>query len=163
MEYSSNAKGNLGVTLGAIGTGLSVLNGGVGLLSGGVMPQMNYATKDDLRYVTELAAKDSEIADLKATSAAETKMIEVYKQVKSEMNDLAKEVRSDRREQDAWNATQSVANAQMSSAIAVNQNSIASINNILNDITMLKVPNSAVCPGWGSVSVTPTATGTTFS
>lgn len=27
MEYASNGKGNLGVTLGAIGTGLGVLNG----------------------------------------------------------------------------------------------------------------------------------------
>ena len=35
MEYASNGKGNLGVTLGAIGTGLGVLNGGLGgILSG---------------------------------------------------------------------------------------------------------------------------------
>lgn len=35
MEYASNGKGNLGVTLGAIGTGLGVLNGGLGSLFGG--------------------------------------------------------------------------------------------------------------------------------
>lgn len=35
MEYSSNGKGNLGVTLGAIGTGLGALNGGLGNLLGG--------------------------------------------------------------------------------------------------------------------------------
>lgn len=29
MEYASNGKGNLGVTLGAIGTGLGVLGGGL--------------------------------------------------------------------------------------------------------------------------------------
>ena len=35
MEYASNGKGNLGVTLGAIGTGLGVLNGGLGGILGG--------------------------------------------------------------------------------------------------------------------------------
>ena len=35
MEYASNGKGNLGVTLGAIGTGLGVLGGGLGNLLGG--------------------------------------------------------------------------------------------------------------------------------
>lgn len=35
MEYASNGKGNLGVTLGAIGTGLSALNGGLGNILGG--------------------------------------------------------------------------------------------------------------------------------
>lgn len=34
MEYASNGKGNLGVTLGAIGTGLGVLNGGLGGILG---------------------------------------------------------------------------------------------------------------------------------
>lgn len=34
MEYASNAKGNLGVTLGAIGTGLGALGGLGGLLGG---------------------------------------------------------------------------------------------------------------------------------
>ena len=33
MKYSSNGKGNLGLTFGAIGTGLSALSG-TGLLSG---------------------------------------------------------------------------------------------------------------------------------
>ena len=32
MEYASNAKGNLGVTLGAIGTGLGILDGGASVL-----------------------------------------------------------------------------------------------------------------------------------
>lgn len=35
MEYASNGKGNLGVTLGAIGTGLGVFGGGLSNLFGG--------------------------------------------------------------------------------------------------------------------------------
>lgn len=34
MQYASNGKGNLGVTLGAIGTGLGVMNGGAGGILG---------------------------------------------------------------------------------------------------------------------------------
>lgn len=32
MEYASNGKGNLGVTLGAVGTGLGLLDGGANLV-----------------------------------------------------------------------------------------------------------------------------------
>ena len=37
IQYASNGKGNLGVTLGAIGTGLAVLGGQNGNLLGGLM------------------------------------------------------------------------------------------------------------------------------
>ena len=47
MEYASNSKGNLGVTLGAIGTGLGALSG-TGLLSGFSGMSGNYVTKDEL-------------------------------------------------------------------------------------------------------------------
>ena len=53
-----------------------------------------------------------------------------------------------------------VNNAQMSSAIAVNSNSIATLQNACSQITKLVVPNSAVCPGWGSVKVVPDSTTT---
>lgn len=171
MEYASNAKGNLGVTLGAIGTGLGVLNGGVGLLGmggNGIMCQntSRYVTKDELTMSQEIASKDSRIAFLEAESDSEKKMIEVYRQshaelvtlrdnVNADIKELRNEVNTNRREQDAWNASQSVANAQMSAAIAVNANSIADLKNCCNSITQIKIPNSAVCPGWGNITVTP--------
>lgn len=170
MEYASNGKGNLGVTLGAIGTGLGILGGGSMLLgnNGGGYYMGNGYNNCGMRYDMELynriASKDSEIALLKSESNTEDKMIEVYKQVRSEIKELEKEVQANRREQDAWNASQSVANAQMSAAIATNNNSIECIKHLLNNITVTKVPNTAVCPGWGSVTVTPTTTaGTTFA
>lgn len=160
MEYASNGKGNLGVTLGAIGTGLGVLSG-TGLLSGfngmGMYgcPHNGYVTKNELDYVQQLASKDSAIALLEAEKVSEQKMIEVYRQAHDEIVTLRNTVEANRREQDAWNASQSVANAQMSAAIATNTNSIAAINNIIGQITQVRVPNSAVCPGWGAVEVTP--------
>lgn len=158
MEYASNAKGNLGVALGAVGTGLNVLSGGLGLANAmnsnhGYCP--NYVTKDEMKMLQDLAYKDSQIALLSAESDSEKKMIEVYKQTRSEIKELEKEINANRREQDMWNATQAVNNAHMSSAIAVNANSIKDLQEKCNSITMLKIPNSAVCPGWGDITVTP--------
>lgn len=171
MEYASNAKGNLAVTLGAIGTGLGAMSG-TGLLSnvfGNGGHAANYITKDEATMMQALSAKDSEIALLKADQASEIKMTEVYKQshqelvtlrdnTASELKEIRKEITDNRREQDAWNASQSVANAQMSSAISVNANSIAALQNCCNQITQLKIPNSAVCPGWGNITVEPATT-----
>lgn len=159
MEYASNAKGNLGVTLGAIGTGLGALSG-TGVL-GGMMGNhaANYVTKDEAKLMYDMAAKDSEIALLKADAEAEKKMIEVYKQTRSEIKELSDKVENNRRDQDLWNASQSVANAQMSAAIAANTNSIAALQNCCNQITKIVIPNTSVCPGWGAVTVTPAAAG----
>lgn len=79
MEYASNAKGNLGVTLGAVGSALGALNSGLGLV-GGMNPHgsiSNYVTKDELKYVQELAAKDCEIALLKSEQNTEIKIADV--------------------------------------------------------------------------------------
>lgn len=170
MEYSSNAKGNLGVTLGAIGTGLSIMSNGLGLFNAAGNTNHNGCfhpvTRDELAMSQLLATKDSEIAILKADSDSERKMIEVYRQAHDEIaalrnstsadiKQLQYEINQNRRDQDAWNASQSVVNAQMSAAITTNTNSIAGINEVLSQITQVRVPNSAVCPGWGAVTVTP--------
>lgn len=177
MEYSSNGKGNLGVTLGAIGTGLSILNGGLGLLgnTGNVVAGMNnqipnieFVSKDEMQMAQELSAKDSEIALLKAEQNSEIKMTEVYRQAHDEIaalrdrtadsiKEIQNEINSNRREQDNWNANQNVANAQMASAITTNTNSISALSNTMNAVTQVKIPNSAVCPGWGNITVTPSA------
>lgn len=190
MEYASNGKGNLGVTLGAIGTGLSILSGGLGAASGlsnlmngnstnpsnnsGCMLNSNYVSKDEMNMIQSLAAKDSEIALLKADQASEIKMTEVYKQAHAEvaalrdntaasLKELQTEINQNRREQDMWNANQNVVNAQVAAAIATNTNSISALQNCCNQITQLKIPNTAVCPGWGPVTISPTTTGTTVS
>ena len=186
MEYASNGKGNLGVTLGAIGTGLGVLSGGLGAVNGlstlmnggtgatGCMLNSNYVSKDEMKMMQDLAAKDSEIALLKADQASEIKMTEVYRQAHNEVvalrdstaasiKEIQAEINQNRREQDMWNANQSVANAQMTAAIATNSASIAQLQNCCSQITQLKVPNTAVCPGWGNITITPVTatTGTT--
>lgn len=160
MEYASNAKGNLGVTLGAIGTGLGILNGGAGLLNmhggnagfynngGPCFGNNQIVTKDELTMAMSLAAKDSEIALLKSEQNTEIKIADVYERIMTRVN-------QDQRDQAAWNTSQSVANAQISAAIAANTNSIEALQRCCDKITMIKVPNSAVCPGWGDVNVVP--------
>lgn len=165
MEYASNGKGNLGVALGAIGTGLNLLNNGSGFLTGAlgngyVTPcQQQFVTKDEMKMVSELASKDSQIAILTAENDSEKKMIEVYKQSHSELSRLRDDVKVDIKElRDAMviaDKEQAVINAKFSDAIGVNTSNISDIKSTLNEITQIKIPNHAVCPGWGNVTVTP--------
>lgn len=56
MEYASNAKGNLGVTLGAIGTGLGILDGGASVLGkmlGNNSPEGTTVSRYELGLVTD--------------------------------------------------------------------------------------------------------------
>ena len=148
MEYASLGVGNAGLATGIIGTALGVLNGGLGLLSGNTGTNANngYVTKDELKYVKELAQKDSQISLLQSEQNTEVKITDVYERVMTRVN-------ADQRAQAEWNASQSVANAQMSAAIATNASSIAALQGCCNQITKLVVPNSSICPGWGTVTV----------
>ncbi len=140
-QYSSNAKGNLGVTLGAIGTGLAALNGGLGILNtnGGIGYHNTdcgrYVTKDELDYVQTISAKDSEIALLKSEQNAEIKIADVYERLITRIN-------ADAKAQSEVNAAQMVFNANSNSAIAVLQNQIG----VLNGLTKTVVPITSVCP-----------------
>lgn len=172
-EFASSGVGTAGLTTGIIGTALSVLNGGLGNVLGGiggiggnaanlatVAMQLgdHYATKDDVKYARELAEKDSEIALLKSEQNTEVKIADVYERLITRINQEA-------RDQAAWNASQSVANTQMSAAIATNAGSISAIQGILGGITKTVVPKTAICPepmdrynSWTAPTATP-ATG----
>lgn len=150
MEIEAvNGKANAGLTLGIIGTGLSVLSGGLGLFNTHGQTNGNkgdYITKDEAALMHDLSAKDSEIALLKAESNTESKMIEVYKQAHSEIAALRDKVDANQNAQNAWNASQSVINANMSAAIATNQNSIAALNATFGNLTKVIIPITNVCP-----------------
>lgn len=140
MEYASNGKGNLGVTLGAIGTGLNLVNNGMGLLGGVAAGCHNtdggrYVTKDELDYVQTIAAKDAELSLLKSEQNTEIKIADVYERLIARIN-------ADQRAQADVNAAQAVYNANSNSAIAVLQNQIC----VLNGLTKTIVPITNVCP-----------------
>ena len=109
MEYASNGKGNLGVTLGAIGTGLGVFGGGLGNLLGGgwngwgANPATAAAvaagcsenmpvTRYELEREQKLAAKDSEIAMLKANTYNDQKSLEMYAYIDGQLKDIRKSI-----------------------------------------------------------------------
>lgn len=181
MEYASKGVAGTGLGLGIAGTALGILNGGLNgtSLLGNTQSTSTVAdmatvastvadiagvtnkcsdntpvTRYELKMQQDLAAKDAEIALLKSEQNTEVKIADVYERLITRIN-------SDQRTQAEWNASQSVANAQMSAAIATNTNSIASLQNNCNQITKLVVPNTSVCPGWGNVTITPSTTTTT--
>lgn len=139
MEYASNGKGNLGVTLGAIGSGLALIgNGGLGLFGNNGYHNTcggRYVTKDELDYVQTISAKDSEIALLKSEQNTEVKIADVYERLITRIN-------ADAKAQADVNAAQMVFNANSNSAIAVLQNQIG----VLNGLTKTVVPINNVCP-----------------
>lgn len=101
-RYASNGKGNAALATGIIGTagvGLALLGGMNGLLGGnraalncaeGVSPcsDNTLVTRFDLQKEQEIAAKDSEIALLKANTYNDQKALEMYKYVDGRLRDI---------------------------------------------------------------------------
>lgn len=158
MELENvNSKANVGVTLGAIGTGLGILgmhNGLGGLFNFGgngagfanaaatmMCGQSAPISRYELDMSMALAKKDSEIALLKSEQNTEIKIADVYERLITRIN-------SDARAQSAWNTQQSVNEARMADALAY-------LRATCEKITKTVVPNSAICPGWGDVTVEP--------
>lgn len=85
INYASNGKGNLGVTLGAIGTGLgvlgsSILNGGFGILNNGSQrhAEDEFVSRYDSAKDMQIAKLEQEIALGKAEKAVDAKGLEIY-------------------------------------------------------------------------------------
>ena len=127
VSYASNGKGNLGVTLGAIGTGLAAF-GGTGLLGNLLGRGGDPEDRPITRYEMNLI---SENAQLKAQQYSDAKAFELQ-------NEIAN--------QRVWNATQEA-------QIGFQQKQLDQ----LYGMTKLVIPNDAVMPGWGSVTIKPTA------
>lgn len=135
VQYASNGKGNLGVTLGAIGTGLgavSAAGGLAGLL--GLAPQNSDpnekpVTRYEMGLIRESMAKDAEIAALKGQLYTDGRIAGVQAEIS---------------QQAVWNATQE-------GIIRCQAQQLAQ----LYSMTKLVIPNGNVSPGWGPVDVYP--------
>lgn len=162
MEYASNGKGNLGVTLGAIGTGLGVLGGGLGNLLGGwgmapaamaagaMCSENTPVSRYELNQQKTISEKDMEIAYWRGQDETNRKITESYSKLESRLIGLAAEVRANKDEQVAINMQQAVYNGTNTATIGCIQNQV----NQLLGLTKLVVPNASVCPGWGAAKVT---------
>lgn len=146
-HYASNGKANTGVALGASALGVILLNGGLGnILGGGWNANQSGDSAFINRYEAQQQARISELE-------TEVKLRDSYTYTIGEVGKLRDymENRFDRVEQEICD--QKVFNATQIGTISCIQNQIAQ----LYGLTKLVVPNSAVCPGWGNVTVTPEA------
>lgn len=161
MEYASNGKGNLGVTLGAIGTGLGVLGGGLGNLLGGwgmspamaagaVCSENTPVTRYALEQQQTISEKNMEIAYWRGQDETNRKISDSYSKLENRLIGLAAEIRANKDEQAAINMQQAVYNGTNTATIGCIQNQVAQ----LLGLTKLVVPNASVCPGWGAAKVT---------
>lgn len=133
----------------------NLFNGG-GCPNGADAPISRY----EASMMNEMAGKDSKIALLEAQiytdQQTDKKVGEAIAFVRSEVKELAAEVRAFEKEQNAINLQQAVYNGVNTSAVECIKGQIAQ----LMGLTKLVVPNASVCPGWGNVTVTPAATTT---
>ena len=162
MEYASNGKGNLGVTLGAIGTGLSFFNGSnpiSGLFGGG--NNANYVTRDMLDLELKVIECQKDNAILNAELNTEKKMVEVFNASNNKTNEvfdrLSNRILTLERIVADNAASQAVINCNASSSIGILQTQVGQ----LYTMTKMVIPNGNVCPGWGNVEVTVSPTTTT--
>lgn len=134
-RYSSNGKGNLGVTLGAIGTGLGVLSGGLGNL--GLFGGNTHCSEDhcvnryELAMQQEIAAKDSKISLLESNIYVDSKIADVYERLNTKIGGLEAQI-----------CQQAVVNAQVAANISCMQGAI----DTLNGLTKTVIPIGNVCP-----------------
>ena len=137
MEYASNGKGNLGVTLGAIGTGLGVLNGGFGANPAAAAAMA--AGNSDNHYVSRYeAGQSARIAELEtevklrdANAYTDKKMLELYQYTDGRMRSIEEQL-----------CQQRVINAQTTANLSCMQNEIAT----LSGMTKTVIPIANICP-----------------
>lgn len=138
MEYASKGVAGAGLGLGIAGTALGILNGGLGnLLGGGCGTTYNGCSENSLvnRYelglTQELAAKEQEIALLKADKYTDQKLVEVTTYFNNKIDAI-----------NAQLGQQAVYNATLNGTVSCMATQIAQ----LQGLTKLIVPADNICP-----------------
>ena len=151
-EFASKGVAGAGLGLGIAGTALGLLNGGAGLLNlhsgiaGGCCSENTAVNRYELNLTQEIASKDARIGLLESQVYVDQKLTDVVKDYTGQINALQAQL-----------SQQAVYNATLNGTVSCIQGQIAQ----LQSLTKLVVPNTSVCPGWGSVNVTPATTTTT--
>lgn len=139
---------NTGLGFGIAGTALGLLqNGNLGGILGGRSgcSEDHYVNRYEMHLQQELAAKDSRIGLLESNIYTDSKIADVYERLNTKIAGVEAQI-----------SAQSVYNATNTAALNCLQGQVYQ----LMSLTKLVVPNTAICPGWGdvTVSVTPAAT-----
>lgn len=144
MDYTTKGQGNLNTVLGAVGTGLGIMNGGLNLTGGTANCQSSdhnvtrYEMDMQMGYEKQLQSQALQIANLEAEKISDKKDVELYKQIKDEMNRIEARIgtcESAVNQQAVWNATQS-------GIISCLQGQVAQ----LQAMTKTVIPLTNICP-----------------
>lgn len=146
-DYASKGVAGSGLGLGIAGTALGLLNnGGLGGLFGSNCAQ------------NVIAEKDSKIAKLEAEKYSDASNIELYKQIKSELKETIANERATYKEFNSLQEKlfkselekQSMLTAQgiqgLQAQINCTNNHLNCLQTVVNGITKIVVPKSAICP-----------------
>ena len=157
-EFASRGVGNAALTTGIIGTAGWALNGGIGNILSGVLGGNPAAAAaaynaDNMPVNRYEAAQAARIAELEgevklrdSSIYTDGKLLELYKYVDGKLEGVNAAIN----QQAVYNATNTAQLTCMAGQIAQ-----------LMSLTKLVVPNSAICPGWGNVTITPATSTTT--
>ena len=148
----TTALGIIGTVLGSLGV---AGNGGFGLFNNNAMCHENTpVNRYELGQEQKIADLQSQVALRDANTFSDQKLLEVYKYFDGELKDVRAHMCENEK-------LQAVINAKFESGFAVLNTQVACISNTINSLTKTIIPNSSICPGWGEVTVTPTAAPTT--
>jgi hypothetical protein len=155
IEYASKGVANSGLGLGIAGTVLGVLNGGLNGVLGngcnnntwnnGCCSENHMVNRYELAQESRISKLESEIALRDANIYNDQKLLELYKYIDGKLEGVNGALAG----QAVWNATQTA-----------NINCMQGQITQLFGLTKLVVPNTSVCPGWGNITITPSATTT---
>jgi hypothetical protein len=158
MSYASKGVAGAALGTGIGGLALGLANGGLGNIFGGWGANANCqenmpVNRYELGLQQENATLKSQVALRDANTYSDQKLLELYKYFDGEVKDI-------RANMCANDKAQAVINAKFESGFAILNTQVASINNTIANLTKTVIPNSSVCPGWGTVAVNATGCGT---
>lgn len=149
VEYARKGGVATALALGGTALGVEVLRGGIGGILGGgncACSDNMPVTRFELAQQNTIASKDMEIAYYKGREEAKNDSLQLYQYVDGRLRGIEAQIG----QQSVYNATNTAALNCLSGQVAQ-----------LMALTQLKIPNTSVCPGWGTVTVTPAAAPTT--
>lgn len=163
MQEENTKNSGFGTGLaGVITGGIALLNtlGGNGGLIGGLVGGNQQTALSAL-----IAQKDAEIAQLKGEKYADKVGIEVHAYAERRLNAVIDKLDGiDKRVaalEVAAPLREKLVDQQIACCCNASNAAIAALQATVAQITKLVVPNEAVCPGWGKVTVTPATTTST--
>lgn len=149
-SVASAGVGGAGLGLGIAGTALGLLNSNGGNILGGLFGGGNNCNA----LMSELAREKAERFAEKTGSEIYNAMFSQYKELAQATTNIDKRVAA---LEVAGPLREQLVNQRIDCCCSQMSTGLASLQNVVANITKIVVPNSSICPGWGDVTITPAA------